>query len=778
MAANRFTRFQGQQYVSNYTPVPFEAIMQVGAQKQAIQDKGQEETANVDNAIQKLKALPQYKEFATKAVSDIHEGIGKYATMDFNDPSTRQAWNKERINIASRYSPTGDLGKINMDYELGTKWQQDLIKNSGGKDQWSTQETQDYSNQFLNNWKDDEKNFQGQGVYNKINQGTWIQERLAGISADTKSLGLSGPYGVGMDFVNAFQTGTMKSIDKQKVMNALITQAQGDQDLKESLIQKARFNGQDESLATQFIVDSGKKNKEGNPIYDFNYNNPFITQVSGAASGKAFEEINPDWKFEHNVTLENAAKYRLENPAVILSKELPPSLWANSINDSGKLTTKISETSAGVKAEWISMMKQTPQLWSKYGVNSNGSNIELIASAVEKTMGFNKWMDQNKDAFADRSNTINSLIGQEIRLGLVNKEADEYAQKTTGIDTKSLDAIVAKNSNAYVAKMSSSDLMLYDNARSLLVTNGVGDTRPPAKNSSNDTPENWAAYNTMQRIKKQYNVGNDLSSNYQLGQAAWDVSTQQNKYNKAKDDYLTDNAKTKEKESFGDSYLTIVQPIYAKDGVTVIGYKDPSNDKGMKAASDDITKQIQDQFTKGIGVNDIFTTIQSEGEGTFKSIADIKTEEAEKLGKDKDPNNITVGIPYYSNIPDGSGNRQMYVNVGTQIVPINMKTLRVNYGGGKVPLDQLNNTPEAKTTNWIGTTYSSGVKNYPTTDNSGNNIVVSMPGKMNQGSSGSFANNTDLQVTYYDKNGNPLESYNGINAFNIINTLNQQGKLK
>jgi len=251
-----------------------------------------------------------------------------------------------------------------------------------------------------------------------------------------------------------------------------------------------------------------------------------------------------------------------------------------------------------------------------------------------------------------------------------------------------------------------------------------------------------------------------------------------NKYDEAKDVYLTDNAKTKEKESFGDSYLTIVQPIYAKDGVTVIGYKDPSNDKGMKAASDDVTKQIQDQFTKGIGVNDIFSTIQSEGEGTFKSIADIKTEEAEKLGEDKDPNNIIVGIPYYSNIPDGNGNRQMYVNVGTQIVPINMKTLRVNYGGGQVPLDQLNNTPEAKTTNWIGTTYSSGVKNYPTTDNSGNNIVISMPGKMNQGSSGSFANNTDLQVTYYDKNGTPLESYNGINAFNIINTLNQQGKLK
>ena len=786
MAANRFTKFSGQQYVSNYTPVPFEAIMQVGAQKQAIQDKGQEETATVDNAIQKLKALPQYKEFATKAVSDIHEGIVKYSTMDFNDPSTRQAWNKERINIASRYAPTGDLGKINMDYELGMKWQQDLIKTSGKPGEWDTKNITDFTNRKLYDFKNDEANFTGEGVYSKVDEATWLKNKADLVNADKTSMGMSRPYGTGVDFVSVVKTGTTKELKYGKIMRALIGGAEGDADLQQSLVQRGRFNGVDDDVSTQFTVDSGKKDKEGKPIYEYNMANPFVRQADALAQGAAYKEDDPTYHYITDQKGLDDKKYALEHPVVALGMPVTNNSWINSFGTIEAVAGQKTATKDAIKSSFKQMLKDSPELKKLFSSNPNVPINDLIESLDKKAPGgFASYAEYfikvNGKSFGNKTNEVTSALTEYRMITQLDKEADEYAQKTTSIDTKSLDAIVAKNSNAYVAKMSSSDLMLYDNARSLLVTNGVGDSGPPAKNSTNNTPENWAAYNTMQRIKKQYNVGNDLSSNYQLGQAAWDVSTQQNKFNDAKNKYLADRGKIVETSQTGWSTIEVVNP----DGTV------------NKDASDKLTRSLQTYFGDRSNVLSVYST-QVDENGlpmTIQQIIDIK---AEKKGLDADK--ISVGkTPLYGTGYDrktGKVNRNMYITVDGEQIPIDMSSVNTEINGRVQPLSNVDANPIQKTNNWITNTFGHGIQEYQpdniipndalgmTDINTGEVMIpqnsstfkVIRPTMNN--STGKFSDNSTLKVQMLDINGVITKTLVGTPAFTFLQGIETQQGLK
>lgn len=777
MAANRFTKFSGQQYVSNYTPVPFEAIMQVGAQKQAIQDKGQEETATVDNAIQKLKALPQYKEFATKAVSDIHEGISKYSTMDFNDPSTRQAWNKERINIASRYAPTGDLGKINMDYELGMKWQQNVLEKSGGKDQWGTQEIQNYSNQFLNNWKNDEKNFQGEGFYGKVNEKAWLDATMDQVNADKTSMGMSGPYGTGIDFVNVFKNGTTKELKYGKIMRTLIGRAEGDTDLQQSLVQRGRFNGVADDVSTQFTVDSGKKDKEGKPIYEFNMANPFVRQADALAQGAAYKEEDSNYNFVKDQKGLDQTKYALEHPVVAIGMPVTNNSWINSFGTIEAVDGQKTATKDAIKSSFKQMLKDSPELLKLFSSNPNVPINDLIESLDKKVPGgFASYAEYfikvNGKSFDNRTNEVTSALTEYRMITQLDKEADEYAIKISGSSDEGRLNIIKGNSNPLIKKMSQEDLTLISNV-----------ARESYKNYGKDNAYATGIGNhTLEALEKKY--GFKL---YELNRALYSdgtynkLQTSEDAFGEAKNKYLADRGKIVETSQTGWSTIDVVNP----DGTV------------NKDASDKLTRSLQTYFGDRSNVLSAYST-QVDENGlpmTIQQIIDIK---AEKKGLDADK--ISVGkTPLYGTGYDrktGKVNRNMYITVDGEQIPIDMSSVNTEINGRVQPLSNVDANPIQKTNIWIANTFGHGIQEYQPdniipddalgmTDINTKEVMIPQNSStfnvirptMNN-STGKFSDNSTLKVQLLDINGVITKTLVGTPAFTFLQGIETQQGLK
>ena len=777
MAANRFTKFSGQQYVSNYTPVPFEAIMQVGAQKQAIQDKAQEETATVDNAIQKLKALPQYKEFATKAVSDIHEGIVKYSTMDFNDPSTRQAWNKERINIASRYAPTGDLGKINMDYELGMKWQQDLIKNSGKKDEWDTKNITDFTNRKLYDFKNDEANFTGEGVYSKVDEATWLKNKADLVNADKTSMGMSRPYGTGVDFVSVVKTGTTKELKYGKIMRALIGGAEGDADLQQSLVQRGRFNGVADDVSTQFTVDSGKKDKEGKPIYEYNMANPFVRQADAIAQGAAYKEEDSTYHYITDQKGLDQQKYALEHPVVAIGMPVDNSTWFNSFGTIEAVAGQKTATKDAIKSAWKQMIKDSPELWNKVGYNPNVPIDGLIESLDKKTPGgFTNFAENfiktyGKD-LGNKTNNVTSSLTEYRMITQLDKEADEYAIKISGSSDEGRLNIIKSNSNPLIKKMSQEDLTLISNV-----------ARESYKNYGKDNAYATGIGNhTLEALEKKY--GFKL---YELNRALYSdgtynkLQTSEDAFGEAKNKYLADRGKIVETSQTGWSTIDVVNP----DGTV------------NKDASDKLTRSLQTYFGDRSNVLSVYST-QVDENGlpmTIQQIIDIK---AEKKGLDADK--ISVGkTPLYGTGYDrktGKVNRNMYITVDGEQIPIDMSSVNTEINGRVQPLSNVDANPIQKTNNWITNTFGHGIQEYQpdniipddalgmTDINTGEVMIpqnsstfkVIRPTMNN--STGKFSDNSTLKVQMLDINGVITKTLVGTPAFTFLQGIETQQGLK
>lgn len=323
MAANRYTQFSPQQYVNQFVPEPFQEIAQVGAMRQAKQDQAMEQLAKIEAGVKSIHALPGDQLYAKEQIGKISTDIDAFTNMDFNDPNTRNQWNKQKAVIAQRFAPTGDLGMIDNNYALAGQWKKDILSKSN-ESGWGSAQLDNFTNQGIMKHKtigeDGSMNmFQGQGVYNRVDYNKWISAALKDVAADTGDMGLT-KYG-SLDEVNkAYQTGTIKHLDYTKIMNSLAMRAQGDPALVQSLEQEGKFLGR-EGMGN-FIKG---QDKNGNVVVDSS--NPFGAILTGTASGAQYREVKTDYKIVkdpvEDARIKAAAKKKAEEEATSSPKTLP-----------------------------------------------------------------------------------------------------------------------------------------------------------------------------------------------------------------------------------------------------------------------------------------------------------------------------------------------------------------------------------------------------------------------------------------------------------------------
>lgn len=283
---NRYNELLGpQQYISNYVELPFQNILQIGAMKQQMQDQN---TAEAMSYLGKnWNMLPGDNPRALELRNELESRLKDYAyNKDFNDPNVRAAWYKDRMDIAKQFSPNGEIGRQQLNYDNYKAYEKDLLSKSKELG-WSSDQLQQHLNQaknsFLTRGESGELNyFQGQGLPNYVNQNEWLSKNLKDIAADT---GIVGLHGIGNldELTKAFASGTIESKNANKIINSLALRAQGDPQLLSSLEQEGLFRGQ--KGLSSFVQG---QDKDGNIL--LNTNTPFGRSLYGVAQGAKYRK--------------------------------------------------------------------------------------------------------------------------------------------------------------------------------------------------------------------------------------------------------------------------------------------------------------------------------------------------------------------------------------------------------------------------------------------------------------------------------------------------------
>lgn len=356
--ANRFTQFKPQGYVSDYVEMPFQEIAQVGAMRQQRQDIALEELSRINAGVKGIHALPKSQEYAQNAVKEITGNIDQFTSMDFNDPSVRANWNKTKAGIAQRFMPTGDLGMIDNNYKLGMEWSNEF-KKSGQDAGWGTNQLSGYANSYLGNWEDIDpetgqlRMFQGEGVANRVDYNDWLSKSLKDVAYNSSSLGLSQAYS-GNALYNAWMTGTVDKLDKQKIIDALSKRAVGDAILHDSLEQEGKFHGQEGW--SNFISGSYIDPKTKQEHIVLNTENPFGLMLTGVAEGAQFRREDTDYQIKEDPYEAQKAKNKADQETTTVPFKLPGSLPANLTQEEIEIANNpLDVTTFGLNIGWAAI---------------------------------------------------------------------------------------------------------------------------------------------------------------------------------------------------------------------------------------------------------------------------------------------------------------------------------------------------------------------------------------------------------------------------------------
>ena len=105
MPANRFDTSANQEYVSQYVPMPFDAMYKVGTTMQAKYDEGAKAVEDLGALGAAIKAAPMYAENKTKFVNEYNDKskalVEKYAS-DFGNPEFKREINNLTTEFKSR----------------------------------------------------------------------------------------------------------------------------------------------------------------------------------------------------------------------------------------------------------------------------------------------------------------------------------------------------------------------------------------------------------------------------------------------------------------------------------------------------------------------------------------------------------------------------------------------------------------------------------------------------------------------------------------------------
>lgn len=762
----RFYQTQLVNPKSAYTPLPYELMADKLKKMQDLQDQYR---GQVELLEKPFNFLSNDTELANQLKNDVVTKVDSLRNLDYNNPASRDTIFKTIKDVRRMYDPQGEVGMVEGKFNQYQKYEkeiQDANKDQDYKRAFLLKQlqqeavsnerriTKDTTGKYINtsverpmdwNWKD------AQDFSSKV---------LADVAYDTLTKG--GWQGTPAEAVSMFQSNEIDSRTKEKIMNALVQRAAGDKDLLMSVTAQGYDQVDDKGNR---IDQTGFFDVEKNA---FNTNTILGRIFEGTASGGAFKREKKNQQFITDQVAVDKAKHALENAPAIISQQVPPSQFANNYSTTEKIVNEKNNLGQGLRNEWIQLMKENPQIWSKYGIKEN--NIEQIADAVNgQKGGLAKWINDNKNAFIDPNTgenhayKLSNLATEYNIVDQLNNEAETYAGKFYNKDTfKKLinESYTAKN-HPVLKKMTPDDLnLLYKRDGSNIKT--VVDIMNP-----NDK--------TLENLGKKYGVSGDeilLAANDFILHDSDKYHKAEKDYSNKKNEYLTQQAKTKQQDNWADSYIPITEPIYDKNG-NVTGFKDPSNDKNLKQRSDNINSQIQKAFTSG-NLNSILTEEIDEN-GKKKTLGQVLLEEQILAKEAGSTSTLKPGTPWFSRNPvDASGKKAMYVTIGSRQVPVDMNTIQVNDGTGYKPLKQLNDNPVSRTNDFIGRVYSSGLSNYKI-DNAMPNLTITVktPSALNPNNGGSFANDNGLIVTT-----NKGEIYKGAAAFELLMLLEQQNALK
>lgn len=313
---NRFNELlPSQRYISTTVPLPIDEILKVGAVKQLVQDQN---TAEVMNYLGKdWNMLPGDNPRALELRDELEAKLKDYAyNKDFNDPNVKADWYRTKLDIAKQFSPNGEIGRQQLNYDNYKAYEKDLLSKSKELG-WSSNQIQQHLNQaknaFLTRGNDGELNyFQGQGLANRVDTTKWLADNLK-IVADETGVSQLKKYDSLNEVTDAFVKGEINHKDYNKIINSLSKLAKGDQELMNSLEQEGLFSGQ--QGRSKFIkgVD-----KDGNVQLD--PSNPFALQLSGLAEGAQYQKLKQEYITAKDPVKEYIAKRAFDNE--VLQKEM------------------------------------------------------------------------------------------------------------------------------------------------------------------------------------------------------------------------------------------------------------------------------------------------------------------------------------------------------------------------------------------------------------------------------------------------------------------------
>lgn len=143
-----------QQYIDQRPILPFNTIAAVGASKQRQHDEN--EAQRQELLGKSWNALSQDIPRTQALKKEIGDHLEEFANKDFTDPSVRADWYKTKRDILNKFSPTGEVGAIQGNYDLHSKYMDELqkLRDKGPKEGGIDSESyQKLANRSLNDYK-------------------------------------------------------------------------------------------------------------------------------------------------------------------------------------------------------------------------------------------------------------------------------------------------------------------------------------------------------------------------------------------------------------------------------------------------------------------------------------------------------------------------------------------------------------------------------------------------------------------------------------------------
>jgi len=704
---NRFNQLiEPNKYVSQYVPLPLDFINQQGAAKQAAMDKTKAELAAETDPLAKYNVNASVKTYGPNGIQDQDLGfaerqkqliadIDKKRTaiadslvsgkIEPNDPEINKL-HRESAAAAAELAQYQDIAKtVNLENA-------EFSKNTGvAQKPWLAHQRLAYNTEYANDPNKGSRPYNPYGVAKDVNRSTDVSAFAQGVGEEVAK----GKYGNDLDYISTtarpgyiYKYGEMGRFAPKIAagFEAWYQNSDSKNDIKSEAEQTAILNGY--KLSDE--IDS--QDADGKPIkvnvVDYLENqkkSELLTEALTHTTRKIDQNLSEDWKFKMS------AQDKLDHPIVNLTKEVTAPKYGTETNDVSSLAKGIVSNKEAIYQELKLIAAKTP------GLIPDGVRPEYYLKALDDSYdgGSMAWLKSKVDKLpTDRQDVIKGLISNSEDLAQRDKDAEDYA--TSG---QELQAAASKErlKNAPAIVVGSDRIQNAEELTSI-VNSGV-----PLPSWVKDT-ELYKATLENQKINDQINT--------------------------KKDEYLKE---TSSKALPLQQATTMFIPI-TKDQNTGAYVQD-------REFGEKITRDVNAVLNGG-GLDNVQTNIIGEN-GERMTLGEVIAANTKEGGAAPKP-----GIAFYTQLPNAeNGAREIQFSVGDKDVRIDASKVSVDSrdGSQKIPLSQLQDTPEQKLNERIYRAYSNGVYNI---NMGGRKVKLPPTGQLtaNDVANGTFANNSNIEV--------------------------------